>query len=92
MNFLMLPPEVNSALMHAGAGSGPFLAAAAAWDGIGTELSSAANAFSSVTSDLTTEAWQGPSSAAMKDAAARYAGWLGAAAGYRSQIYEELCL
>jgi PPE-repeat protein len=31
MSFLVLPPEMNSALMHAGAGSGPMLAAAAAW-------------------------------------------------------------
>lgn len=30
MSFLVLPPEVNSALMFAGAGSGPTLAAAAA--------------------------------------------------------------
>lgn len=28
MSFLVLPPEVNSALMFAGAGSGPTLAAA----------------------------------------------------------------
>ncbi|WP_423795813.1 PPE domain-containing protein, partial [Mycobacterium tuberculosis] len=27
MSFLVLPPEVNSALMFAGAGSGPTLAA-----------------------------------------------------------------
>lgn len=38
MSFLVLPPEVNSALMFAGAGSGPTLAAAAAWDGLAAEL------------------------------------------------------
>ena len=80
MNFLVLPPEVNSALVFAGPGSGPMLAAAAAWDGIGAELSSAANAFSSVTSDLAVEAWQGPASLSMADATAPYASWLGAAA------------
>ncbi len=32
MNFMMLPPEVNSALMFTGAGSAPTLAAATAWD------------------------------------------------------------
>ena len=39
MSFSMLPPEVNSALMFAGPGTGPLLAAAQAWDGIGSELS-----------------------------------------------------
>lgn len=43
MSFLVLPPEVNSALMFAGAGSGPTLAAAAAWDGLAAELGQAAN-------------------------------------------------
>ncbi len=80
MNYLVLPPEVNSALVFAGPGSGPMLAAAAAWDGVGAELSSAANAFSSVTSDLTAEAWQGPASVSMADATAPYGDWLGAAA------------
>ena len=34
MNFSVLPPEVNSARMYVGAGSGPMLEAAAAWDGL----------------------------------------------------------
>ena len=80
MNFLVLPPEINSALMFSGAGSGPMLAAAAAWDGIGSELTSAATAFSWVTSDLAGEAWKGPASMSMADATAPYAGWLRAAA------------
>ena len=80
MDFSLLPPEVNSALMHTGAGSGPSLAAAAAWDGIGNELSSTAEAFDSVTSNLATEAWQGEASSLMKVAAATYGGWLAAAA------------
>jgi PPE-repeat protein len=33
MNFLLFAPEINSALIYAGAGAGPFFAAAAAWDG-----------------------------------------------------------
>jgi triacylglycerol lipase len=85
MSFLVLPPEVNSALMFAGPGSEPMLAAAAAWDGIGTELSSTANAFSSVTSNLVVEAWQGPASASMTNAVARYVGWLEAAAAQAEQ-------
>ena len=80
MNFSVLPPEVNSARMFSGAGSAPMLNAAAAWDGLASELGSAASSFSSVTSGLTDQAWQGPASAAMTAAAAPYAGWLRAAA------------
>jgi triacylglycerol lipase len=59
VNFSVWPPEVNSALALNGPGSAPMLEAAAAWDGIGSELSSAASAFSSVTSGLAAQAWQG---------------------------------
>jgi len=80
MNFSVLPPEVNSARMFSGACSGPMLEAAAAWDGLASELGSAASSFSSVTSGLTDQAWQGPAAAAMTAAAAPYARWLSAAA------------
>ncbi|MFT7896848.1 PPE domain-containing protein, partial [Mycobacterium tuberculosis] len=42
MNFSVLPPEINSGRMFFGAGSGPMLAAAAAWDGLAAELGLAA--------------------------------------------------
>jgi PPE-repeat protein len=80
MNFSVLPPEVNSTRLFSGAGAGPMLEAAAAWNGLAGELASAASSFSSVTSGLTEQAWQGPASAAMAAAAAPYAGWLTAAA------------
>ncbi|OBG36752.1 hypothetical protein A5672_19370 [Mycobacterium alsense] len=80
MNFSVLAPEINSARMFAGAGSAPMLNAAAAWDALASELGSAASSFSSVTSGLTDQAWQGPASAAMTGVAARYAGWLSTAA------------
>jgi PPE-repeat protein len=80
MNFSVLAPEVNSARMFSGAGSAPMLHAAAAWDGLASELGSAASSFSSVTSGLTHQAWQGPASAAMMAAAAPYTRWLSAAA------------
>ena len=79
-NFSVLPPEVNSLHIFVGAGSGPMLAAAAAWDGLAGELSSAAASFGSVTSGLAAESWQGPAAAAMTSAAAPYLGWLNAAA------------
>jgi hypothetical protein len=80
MSFLVLSPEINSALMYSGAGSGPMLAAAAAWDGLAAELGSAAQSFSSITSALAGDAWQGAASAAMLQTAAQYSGVLSAAA------------
>ena len=84
MNFSVLPPDITSVQMHGGAGSGPMLAAAAAWDGLASELDSATNSFSSVTSGLATQGWQGPASQAMVAAAAPYAGWLKTAAAQAS--------
>src|SRR6516165_7279079 len=66
--------------MFSGAGSAPMLNVATAWDRLASELGSAASSFSSVTSGLTNQAWQGPASAAMLAAAAPYARWLSAAA------------
>lgn len=34
LGFSWLPPEINSARMFAGAGSGPLFAAASAWEGL----------------------------------------------------------
>ena len=45
MNFSVLPPEINSLRMFSGAGSGPMLSAAAAWEGLAAELGSAADSF-----------------------------------------------
>src|ERR1700761_4389811 len=78
-NFLVLPPEINSLRIFAGAGSGPMLSAATAWDGLAAELGSAASSFNSVISGLVGQAWQGPASKAMASVAAPYAGWLSAA-------------
>lgn len=80
MSFLTAPPEILSSSLYAGPGSAPMLAAAASWDGLGTELATAAQSFSSVTSGLAGQAWQGPASAAMMQTAARYSGYLTEAA------------
>ena len=53
MDFGALPPEINSALMYAGPGGGPMLAASAAWDGLATELGMAASSYGSMVSTLT---------------------------------------
>lgn len=75
MDYGALPPEVNSARMYAGSGSGSMLAAGAAWDALAAELRSAAASYSSVISGLIAS-WLGPSSASMAAAAAPYAAWL----------------
>src|ERR1700722_1004842 len=80
MDFGGLPPEINSARMYAGPGSGPMLAAASAWDGLATELQSTASSYGAVISELTGESWVGPSSTAMEAAATPYVAWLNAAA------------
>jgi PPE-repeat protein len=78
--FFWLPPEINSSLMFAGAGPGPLLAAASAWDGLASDLSGAASSFDSVISGLTGGLWTGPASLSMAAAAVPYVGWLNAAA------------
>jgi PPE-repeat protein len=76
LDFAMLPPEVNSARMYSGAGSGPMLAAASAWKGMAAELRSTALGCGSVLSGLTDEDWQGPASASMAAAATPYVAWM----------------
>ena len=78
MDFLTLPPEVNSARMYTGPGAEPMLAAAESWQTLAAELYSAANSYQSVVSGLTAGPWQGPSSATMAAAAASYAAWMSA--------------
>ena len=75
MDFGALPPEINSARMYFGPGSGPMLAASVAWDGLAAQLHSAAASYSSVISELETS-WTGPSAASMAAAAAPYAAWM----------------
>ena len=76
MDFALVPPEINSARMYDGPGSGPMLAAAAAWDGLATELHAAAASYGSVISELSAGPWLGAASAAMTAAAAPYVAWM----------------
>ena len=75
MDFTLLPPEINSARMYVGPGSGPMLAAAAAWDGLAADLHSTAGSYQSVIAGLTAGQWMGPSSMSMAAAAAPYVAW-----------------
>jgi PPE-repeat protein len=85
MDFGALPPEINSGRMYAGPGSGPMLAAATAWDGSATELTSAAALYRSVVSGLTGGPWLGPTSILMAAASAPYVAWMSTTAEQANQ-------
>jgi PPE-repeat protein len=85
LDFAALPPEINSARMYSGPGSGPMLAAAAAWTTMGAEMRSAAASYGSVLSELTSGNWFGPSSMSMSAAAAPYLAWLSTTATQAEQ-------
>jgi len=85
MDFSALPPEINSGLMYAGPGSGPMLAAAAAWEGLAAELRTAATGYGSAVTELADAGWQGPSAAAMGTAAAPYVAWMHSTAAQAEQ-------
>lgn len=86
MDFGALPPEVNSGRMYVGAGSGPLLAAAAAWDALGSELYSYAAAYSSTISGLTVGSWFGPAATSMSAAVAPYVAWANQSAAQAEQV------
>ena len=81
----MFPPEVNSSLMYSGAGSGPLMAAASAWDELAADLESAAASYQTVLAQLTGATWLGPSSARMAAATTPYVDWLAGTAGQAAQ-------
>ena len=85
LDFAALPPEINSARMYSGAGSGPLLSAGAAWSQLAAEMRSAAASYSSIVSGLTSGSWQGPASTSMAAAAAPYATWMNTTAAQAEQ-------
>jgi PPE-repeat protein len=84
LDFGALPPEVNSGRMYVGAGSGPMMAAASAWDALASQLDSVSRGYSAVIVGLQGENWSGGASIAMADAAAPYVEWI-AAAGAKAE-------
>lgn len=84
-DFGALPPEINSGRMYVGAGSGPMLAASAAWDELAAELQSTAASYSSTIETLTVGPWTGPSSIAMAAAVAPYVAWISATGAQAEQ-------
>ncbi|WP_205873732.1 PPE family protein [Mycobacterium camsae] len=80
LDFAWLPPEINSARIFAGAGSGPLHIAAAAWESLAADLAASASSFNAVIVGLTGGPWAGPASTAMAAAAVPYVGWMSDAA------------
>lgn len=70
--------------MYAGAGAGPMLAAAAAWDVLATDLYTTASCYGSAISEIS-GLWTGPASISMATAAAPYVAWLSATAARAEQ-------
>lgn len=89
IDFGALPPEVNSGRMYAGAGSGPILAAATAWDTLAAELGSVSASYQAVVSELTGGSWLGPASASMAAAATPYTAWLSTTAEEARQTADQ---
>src|ERR1700758_2190053 len=85
LDFGALPPEINSGRMYSGPGSGPLLAAAAAWDELAAELQSTAASYGSTIQGLTVGPWTGPSSIAMAAAATPYVAWMSATGAQAEQ-------
>ena len=85
LNFSWLPPEINSARIFSGAGSGSLFTAASAWDGLASDLSASASSFQSVLSGLANGAWTGPASLSMAAAAVPYVTWLSGAAAQAAE-------
>ncbi|WP_421843394.1 PPE family protein [Mycobacterium sp.] len=75
IDFGALPPEVNSARMYCGPGSGPMMAAAAAWRAVAAQLEFYASGYSSVLAQLQGQSWSGAASIAMVSAATPYIAW-----------------
>jgi PPE-repeat protein len=85
LDYDVFPPELNSARMYAGPGSGSMLTAASAWDDLAADLRAQAANFGSVVEGLTGGGWQGPSSTSMAAAAAPYMAWMNTTATQAEQ-------
>ncbi|MGV0627140.1 PPE family protein [Mycolicibacter minnesotensis] len=85
MYFSLLPPEINSGNMYTGAGSGPTISAATAWERLAGELASAAAEYNTIIATLADESWTGPSATAMTAAAEPYVAWMSATAATAAQ-------
>jgi PPE-repeat protein len=75
MEFTTLPPEVTSALIHAGPGAESLIEASEAWQQLGANLEDSAENYGATLSSLV-GTWRGASSTAMVQAVEPYLNWL----------------
>jgi PPE-repeat protein len=85
MEFITLPPEITSALIHAGPGAESLIEASNAWQRLGVGLEESVPLYASAVSTAT-ETWQGRASAAMVNAVEPYLGWLRTTAQQAQQL------
>ena len=85
LDFAAIPPDITSALMYTGAGSGPLMAAAAGWSNLAAELSTTATQWESIITTLTTQQWTGLGSAAAAASAMPIVSWLTTSAAAAEQ-------
>ena len=75
MDWVALPPEINSARMYAGPGAEPLNQAASAWATLAAELGTTSESIATVVAGLTTT-WLGSSANAMREKVMGYVEWL----------------
>src|SRR6201996_4434076 len=85
MEFMTLPPEVISGLIHAGPGSESLVYAVAAWQQLAVDLEDAAESYTTTVSSMA-ETWFGPSATAMNQSIAPYLSWLRTTSQQAQQI------